>query len=106
MTEDEARRVELVHQGIIVRRDNDRGAQPVELDEQAQQAVADDRIDVAGGLVGEQELGPPDHGTGDGRTLLLAAGQDFGVGVDAVAEADPAQAGRSRRRGNPIRACP
>ena len=76
---------------MIVRRDNDRGAEPVQLDEQAQQAVADHRIDVAGGLVGEQQLGPGDHGPGDRRALLLAAGEDRGVGVDALAEADPAE---------------
>ena len=71
--------------------DDDRGAEPVELDEQPEQAVADGRIDIAGGLVGEQELGPADHGPGDGRALLLAAGQDLGVGVDALAEPDPVQ---------------
>ena len=51
--------VELVHQAMIVRRDDDRGAEPIELDEQAQQPIGDHRIDVAGRLVGEQKLGRP-----------------------------------------------
>ncbi len=90
VVEHQARRVELVHQGIIMGGDDDRGAEPVQLDEETQQAVADRRIDVARRLVGEQQLGPRDHGAGDGRALLLAAGQDLRVGVHAVAEPDPA----------------
>ena len=35
--------------------------------------------------------GRADDGAGDGRALLLAAGQNLRIGVDAVAEADPAQ---------------
>ena len=54
----EARRVEPVHQGVIVGGDDHRGAEPVQLDEETQQAVGDDRIDIAGRLVGEQQFGP------------------------------------------------
>jgi hypothetical protein len=73
VVEHEPRRIELIHQRMIVGRDDDRRAEPVELDEQAQQAIADDRIDIAGRLVGEQQFGTADHSAGDGRTLLLAA---------------------------------
>src|SRR5665809_62842 len=86
----QARRIELLHQGIIVGGDNDRGTEPVELNKEAEQAVADGLIDVPRGLVGEQELGARYHGAGDGRALLLAPGQDLRVGVDAVAEPHPA----------------
>src|SRR4029077_14997525 len=85
--EDEARRIELVHQGIIVRRDNDRGAQTVQLDEQAQQPVGADRVDVARRLVMEEPFWASDHGTGNSRPLLFAAGQDFGISMHAVTEA-------------------
>src|SRR4051812_22871996 len=45
----------LVHQCNIVGRDDHRGAGPVELDEQSQQALRQIGVDVAGRLVGEQE---------------------------------------------------
>ncbi len=50
-------RVDLLHQAEIVGGDHHRGAEPVELDEQAQQAARERRIDIAGRLVGEQDLG-------------------------------------------------
>src|SRR5262249_10226409 len=65
----------LVHQPDIVGRDHDRGPRLVQLDEQAQQALRQIWIDVAGGLVGEQELRPRDHRARDGGALLLAARQ-------------------------------
>ena len=49
------------------------------------------RVDVAGRLVGEQQLGPRDQRAGDRGALLLAAGEDRRQHVHAVAEADPAQ---------------
>ena len=45
----------------------------VELDEQAQQPLRQSGIDVAGRLVGEQQLRPRDHRARDRRALLLAA---------------------------------
>src|SRR5262249_34887728 len=65
LVQHEAARVVLVHQRDIVRRDHDRGARLVELDEQAQQPLRERRIDVAGRLVGEEELRPRDHGARD-----------------------------------------
>ena len=43
------------------------------------------------GSSASRSSGRADHGAGDRRALLLAAGQDLGVGVDAVAKPDPAQ---------------
>ena len=49
------------------------------------------RVDVAGRLVGEQQLRLVDDGAGDGRALLLAAGEHVRVGVHAVAKPHPLQ---------------
>src|SRR6516165_5334327 len=89
--EHEARGVELVHQAVIVGGDDHRGAEAIKLNEQPQQTIGDDRIDVAGRLVGEQKFRPPNHGAGDRCALLLATGENLRVRIDAVAESDPAQ---------------
>src|SRR6266852_910307 len=52
----------LIHQRDIVGGEQHRRAGFVELDEQAQQPLGMIWIDVAGRLVGEQQLGPRDHG--------------------------------------------
>src|SRR5712692_10798458 len=75
LVQHETTRVELVHQGDVVGRDHDRGTRFVELDEQAQQALRQIGIDVAGRLVGEQQLRPRDHRARDRGALLLAAGE-------------------------------
>ncbi len=49
------------------------------------------RVDVAGRLVGEQDLGLADQRAGDRGALLLPARQHRREGVHAVAEADPAE---------------
>src|SRR4029077_20220044 len=87
----QAARIELVHQGDIVGGDDHGGARFVELDEQPQQALAEIGIDIAGGLVGEQELRPRDHRARDRRALLLAAGEDRRQRAHALAEPDPLQ---------------
>ena len=46
------------------------------------------RVEVAGGLVGEDDLGPAGEGPGDGDALLLAAGELARAVVEAVGEAD------------------
>ena len=45
-------------------------------------------VEVAGGLVGEDDGGPPDQGAGAGHALGLPAGQLGGAVVQAVAQAD------------------
>ncbi len=71
--------------------DHHRGAEPVQLHEQAQQAAGKGRIDIARRLVGEQQLGLGDYRAGDRRALFLAARQHRGMNVHPVAEADPVQ---------------
>src|SRR5689334_4931032 len=84
-------RVVLLHQGDVMGGDDDGGAGLVEFDEQPQQPPAERRIDAAGRLVGEQQLGPRDHGAGDGGALFFAARQDRRQRVHALAEPDPFQ---------------
>ena len=55
------------------------------------QAARHLRVDVAGRLVGEQQLRLVDDGAGDGRALLLAARQHRREGVHAIAQPDPLQ---------------
>src|SRR5579862_2027081 len=89
LVQDQPARVVFVHQGDIVGGDDDGRAGFVELDEQAQQALAEIGIDVAGRLVGEQKLRPGDHRARDGGALLFAARQDRRKGVDTLAEPNP-----------------
>src|SRR5215475_3247478 len=84
-------RLILVHQRDVVGCDHDRGAGLVQLDEEAEQSPAQCRIDIAGRLVGEQELRPRDHGTRDRGALLLAAGEDRRQRVHPFAESHPSE---------------
>ncbi len=52
-----------------------RGSQPVEFAEQADQALADFRIDISRRFVGYQQIGPADHGARNGDALLFTAGK-------------------------------
>ena len=56
-------------------------------------SCADCGVEVAGGLVAEQQIGVGDDGAGDGDALLLAAGELAGEVVEAVAEADELERG-------------
>src|SRR6185312_8873566 len=61
------------------------------IDEQPQQAPSKRRIDVAGRLVGQQQLWARDDSARDRRALLLAAGQDRRQRIHAIAETNPFQ---------------
>src|SRR6266511_4968844 len=87
----EPARVVLVHQRDVVGGDHDRGARLVELDEQPQQPLRKIGIDVAGRLVGEQQLRPRDHRARDRGALLLAAREHRRERPHALAEPDPIQ---------------
>ena len=61
-------------------------------------------IEVAGGFVGENQVGPVDQRAGDGDALLFAAGELGGQGGGAMGEADAVEeamdAGALFGRGN------
>ena len=57
------------------------------------------RVEVAGRLVGEEDLSAAAEGPGDGDALLLAAGELRGLVVAAVAEADASSSSRRGARG-------
>ena len=76
---------------LIMRRDDDRGAQTVELDKQAIDPQRQFVIDVAGGLVCQQDFRSAHDGTGNGETLFLATGQRRRQGLHSRAKPDPGQ---------------
>ena len=57
-----------------------------QLGQQLQDAAAGGAVEVAGGLVGEQDRRPGGEGAGEGHPLLLAAGELARVVVAAVGE--------------------
>ncbi len=91
LIDDEPARVELVHQRDVVGGDQHGGAALVQLQEQAQQPPGEAGVDVAGRLVGEQDLRPADQRAGDGGALLLAAGEHRGQHMHALAQPHPSQ---------------
>src|SRR5581483_8353845 len=84
-------RIVLVHQGDIMCGDHHRSARLVELDEQAQQALREARVDIAGRLVGKEELRPGDHRARDRGARLLATGEDRRQCPHALAKPDPVE---------------
>src|SRR5262245_22487547 len=84
-------RVVLIHERNVVRGNDDRGAGLVELDEQAQQALRQRRINVAGRLVGEQELGPRNHRARNRGALLLSAREYWRQRPHPLPKPDPLQ---------------
>jgi len=61
-------------QRLVVRREHERGAETVHLLEEPHQPVGHLVIDIAGGLVGQEQAWAADHGARDGDALFLAAG--------------------------------
>src|SRR5262249_1353385 len=72
----------------VVRDHEDGVASAVKFAEQADDEFFVGFVEVAGGFVGENQLGLIDEGTGDGYTLLLATGKLRREMREAVAEAD------------------
>src|SRR5690606_11763318 len=68
---DHAPCIDLVHQAEIVGGDDHGGAEPVQFDEQAQEPPCQRRIDIAGRLVGQEDLRLLYEGASDGGALLL-----------------------------------
>ena len=63
----------------------------VQAEQQVDDLFADVRIEVPGGLVGQQQAWLHDQGAGDRDSLLLAAGQLGGQGASPVTEPDGVQ---------------
>ena len=85
------RRLELPHQLMVMGRNQHGGAEAIELDEETQQTACHLRVDVAGRLVSEQQLGLADNGTRNSGALLLSARKNGWLGMHAVAETHPLQ---------------
>ena len=75
----------------VVRDHEDRVARAVQLAEKFHDDGFVGFVEIAGGLVGEDQLGLIDQGAGDRDALLLAAGELRGEMREAVAEADATQ---------------
>ena len=73
--------------------------------QQAEHLRAGARVEVAGGLVGEDDVGPGQQGAGDRDPLLLAAGQLVRAVAEPLAQAeagdDGVQPGRGRAAARP-----
>ena len=63
---------------------DDRRAETIERRQQVQDAFRHFGIDVAGRLVGDQQLRPGDYGAGDSDTLLLPSRQSRRPGAGAI----------------------
>src|SRR6185295_2520910 len=63
----------------------------VENPEEGDDLLAGLAVEVAGGLIGEEDGGAVDEGASDGDALALAAGELIGLVMHAVAEADALQ---------------
>ena len=68
----------LAGQGEVVRGHDDGGAGPADLVEEVDQPAGGVGVEVAGGLVGQDDLGGVEQGAGDDDALLLAAGELVG----------------------------
>src|SRR5687768_16066874 len=75
----------------IVRNDDDGDALPVQLLKQPQDLVAGARVEVAGGLVGQEQLRAIYQRARDRHALALAPGKLVRRVVHAVLEAHPSQ---------------
>ena len=67
--------VRVAREARVVRDHADRGAAAVQLAQQLHHRLAVLRVEVPGGLVGEQDRGLPDQRARHGHALLLAAGE-------------------------------
>ena len=78
----------VVGDGLLVRDDDDRDALLVEFVKERHDFFAARGVEVAGGFVGEEDVGILHEGASDGDALLLSAREFVGEVVHAVGEAD------------------
>src|SRR5579884_127682 len=83
-----------VDDGLIVRGDDDRRAFQVDAPEQFHDFRGVRRIQIAGGLVAQEEFGIVDQRSGDCGALLFAAGQLARIHAALVGEPDQIEAPR------------
>ena len=81
--------------GIVVSDHQDGVAFAMKLAEQADDGFLIGLVEIAGGLVGEDELGMIDERASDGDALLFAAGELRREMVDAIGETDTGEGGAS-----------
>ena len=92
-------------QAGIMRGEDDAGAEALHRGEQLKQAYGHARIDVAGRLVRDEEVGPRDDRARDGNALLFPAGQRRRARGAGPGQADPFDH-VADRPGQVILACP
>ena len=78
----------MVGDVLLVGDHDDRLAGVVQLAQHFHDLLAGGRVEVAGRLVGQDDVGIVDQRPGDGHALLLAAGELGGPVVDPIAQAD------------------
>ena len=84
--------VAAIRQALFVGHQHEGGALlPVDLEQQVDDMGAGGGIQIAGGLVREQDRGLRGKGPGDGHPLLFTAGELVGIVVRALPQADPLQ---------------
>ena len=72
---------------VLVRDQDDRAALAVQLREERHDLLAGLGVEVAGGLVGQQDRGRIDQRPGNGHALALAAGEFVGLVQHAIEQA-------------------
>src|ERR1044071_10087020 len=84
-----ARVPETVYEAGIVAGDQHRRAEAVDPLEEAHQEQCGRGIDMAGRLVGEQQVGPADDRASDRDALLFAAGKRWRKGLALILQPEP-----------------
>lgn len=79
---------EMVDDLFVVGGDEDGGAVVVDFFEEFDDFLAGEFVEIAGGLVGDEDFGLAGDGAGDGDALLFSAGEVAGEFVGFVEEAD------------------
>ena len=78
----------LIHHAGVMGGDDDGGSGPVDPVQKPHDAEAGGGVEVAGGLVGQEDEGPIDEGPGHGHALLLTTGELAGQVVALLGQAD------------------
>lgn len=92
MLQPEHGRIELANKAEIVGGDNHRRPEAlVQFGKEPHKARAHFRVDIPGGLIGDQKIRLGDQGAGDGHALLFAARQRGRACIEPCAKADPAE---------------